>query len=423
MDSEQLSALLLLVFFLLVYGILSGVQGALFSITDEDLNRARGAGDRRSRLLRKLLLSPRQTSLSLLIGRRLALLGAIGAGTWTWLFLQGRLSPLGVLICLPPLAILSGSFISRGVLLQEPLLYAYRLAIPLWIFHKGVYPLRWGLQRATGALLALMAIPSPWRDEEALEREYLGLLEMGHREGVVESDEHRMIHRVFEFGDQPVSKVMTPRTDMFTLPMEMGLEEVIRRVKEAGYSRIPVYLRKKEEIAGILYAKDLLRLRPPNGHSGPRSLGDILHEIYFVPTHMIIDKLLREFQRRKLHMAICVDEYGGVAGLVTMENLLEELFGEIYDEYDLETRQWESMGEGVYLVSGRMDLDDLEDLLQVKIEEPDCQTLAGLVLKLFGRVPHRSESTDHRGLRFVVEKVAGMRIQAVRIEKLREEGV
>jgi CBS domain containing-hemolysin-like protein len=421
LDSAQLCALFTLACLLLVYGFFSGAQGALFALKEEDLEGGGKTDDRRSRRLQALLLSPKQTSLSLLVGQRLALLGCVISGCWAWIAFGGSVHPLALLAALPPLAIVVSSVAFVRPFRRTPLLYAYRLATPLWVFHKLIGPVRWALQRCTEGLLSLWGASSPSAEEELLEREYLGLVEMGHREGVLESEERRLIHRVFEFGDQPVSRVMTPRMDMFSLPLEMDLQEVVHQVRESGFSRIPVHRQQRDDVVGILYAKDLLRLRLPGESDRPFSLSQLLHEPYFVPTHMAIDELFKEFQRRKLHMAICVDEYGGIAGLVTMEDLLEELFGEIYDEYDLETRHWESMGEGAYLVSGRMELDELQALIHEEIQEPHCQTVAGLVLNLLGHVPRRGEEIRRGRYRFVVEKVTGTRIQSVRVERVEEE--
>jgi putative hemolysin len=419
LDPEQLGATLLLTFSVLVYGLLLGAHGVLYSFTGEDLDRVLAEGGRRAKLLRVMLQTPRQTSLSLILMRRLVLVGAVLAGTWAWLAWTGRVSPWAVLIGLPPVAIFIGSFLSQSIL-RAPARYCHRLALPLWLFYRLAHPLHRSLRHLTERILSTLSIPLPARDEDVIEREYLGLLEVGHREGVVESGEHRLIHRVFEFAERPVSKVMTPRTDMVMLPVETELTKVVFRLRKTGYSRIPVYRRRRDEIVGILYAKDLLRLQLPNGHEKPQSLEDLLQEPYYVPTHMSIDELLKEFQRRKLHLAVCVDEYGGIAGLVTMEDLLEELFGEIYDEFDLQIRKWEQVGEGHYLVSGRMEIDELQELLQMSIDEPDCHTVAGLILKLFGRLPRRGEIVERNGLRFTVDKVVGTRVQAVRIEKFVE---
>jgi CBS domain containing-hemolysin-like protein len=421
LEPEQYIALLLEVFFLIVYGLFSGAQSDFFSFKDEDITGIARAGDRRSRLLRDLLLSPRHTSLSLLIVQRLSLIGCIFAGWWLWLAFAGELNLIVALLILPSITIFVGAILSRITFQQNPLYYAYHLATPLWLLQRGIYPLRVALQKATEGLLSMLAIPSP-RPEDMLEQEYLGLVEVGHQEGELESDEHRLISRVFEFVDQPVAKVMTPRLEMFTLSLDTDLQDVIQQTREHGYSRIPVYRSGKDDVAGVLYARDLLRLRLPDGHTKPHSLQELLREPFFAPIHMGVDKLFREFQRRNLHMAICVDEYGGVAGLVTMEDLLEELFGEIYDEYDLETRKWEHTGDGEYFVSGRMELDDLQELLTVDIHEPECQTVAGLVMKRLGRLPQRGETIELGKLRLVVEQVTGTKIQTLRIGKIQETG-
>ncbi len=423
MDQEQLCSLLSFTFFLLVHGLLWDAHGALFSIKEEDLKRIGDARGQKAGRLRSLLLSPRETSLSLLLAQRIALVGCVASGWWAWMALAGGRSPLAAMAGLSLLMVLTGSFISMKTLRGAPLFYAYRFSTALWALQGALAPLRKALQRCTEALVSLLTMRPRGLEEEVLEREYLGLVELGRREGVLESEEHRLIHRVFDFGDRPVARVMTPRVDMFCLPLGTDLEEAVHRVRSSGFSRVPIYREDKDDVVGILYAKDLLRARPTEGQVKPGFLSDILHPPFFVSTRMAIDELFREFQRRKLHMAICVDEYGGVAGLITMEDLLEEIFGEIYDEYDLETREWESLGEGVYVVTGRMGLDALGSLLGEEVQEADCHTVAGLVMKLLGRLPRRGEEVERAGIRFVVEKVSGTRVQAVRVQKVDREGV
>mgnify|MGYP005832662051 CR=1 FL=1 len=423
MDQEQLCALLFFTFFLLVHGLLWEAHGALFSVREEDLERVGEAGGQRAGRLRSLLLSPRETALSLLLAQRATLVGCAASGWWAWVALTGGRAPLAAVTGLSLLIVFMSSLISMRTFRGAPLLYAYRLSIPLWVLQGVLAPLRKALQRCTETLVSLLAMRSGTPEEEVLEREYLGLVELGRREGVLESEEHRLIHRVFEFGDRPVAKVMTPRVDVFSLPLGTELPEAVRRVRSSGFSRIPVYREVKDDVVGILYAKDLLRLRCTEGQVKPGFLSDILHPPFFVSTTMGIDELFKEFQRRKLHMAICVDEYGGISGLITMEDLLEEIFGEIYDEYDLETREWEPLGDGSYVVTGRMGLDALGSLLGEEIQEPECHTVAGLIMKHLGRLPQRGEEVERRGIRFVVEKISGTRVQAVRVHKVNKEQV
>ena len=417
MDSEQFSALLLLIFLLFLYGLFAAAREAFYSLSSEQRDRLKGADDRRSLTLQSLLKSPRSTSLSILLGRRIALAACAGAGWWMWRAFDSRLPVVWTLAVLPFILVSFGSFVMGRSFRHEPLLYAHRISYIVWIFSKAVSPIRWGLHSSLEAILSMLSLQSPSEDEDVLEREYLGIVEMGRREGVVESDEHRLIHKVFDFGEYPVAKVMTPRTDMFSLPLDSDLDEAIRNVKNAGYSRVPVYEKNKDDIVGIVYAKDFIRLRVNDSSSKPESLKALLRPPYFVPVQKGIDELFGEFKKLKLHMAVCVDEYGGVAGLVTMEDLLEELFGEIYDEYDLETRLWENQEDGSYMVSGKIDLESLSELLNKEIQETDCRTLAGFVLKLFGRLPLKGESVRWDGFAFVVEKIQGARIQTVRVER------
>jgi CBS domain containing-hemolysin-like protein len=201
----------------------------------------------------------------------------------------------------------------------------------------------------------------------------------------------------------------------------MGLDKAAQAVREAGYSRVPVYRESKDDVAGILYAKDLLRLKLSESENNASTLQELLRPAFFTPVNMELGELLEELRGRKLHMALCVDEYGAISGLVTMEDILEELFGEIYDEYDLEVRRWESMGEGVFMVSGKLGLHELEGLLGIRIVEEDCNTVAGLILKRLGHFPSQGEEVEAGMLKLRVEKVGPTRILAVRVQLTNQE--
>lgn len=321
-----------------------------------------------------------------------------------------------LLLVLSVLMILAKGLLTPKALTEAPVIYVCRMAWAIWLLDWLLGPVGMILDSASRALTRMVFRTSRDQEGHVLEQEVLGLVERGWHEGALDKEEHQMIHRVLEFGDRRVSRVMTPRADMFCLPLDTGLLEAMRMVRQAGYSRVPVYRDRKDEVVGILFAKDLLQVKFRGSQQGPTSLSELLRPPYFVPIHMEIGDLLGELRRRKLHMALCVDEYGGVSGLVTMEDLLEELFGEIYDEYDLEARRWEPMGEGAYMVSGKLGLRELEGLLGVEFHEHECNTVAGLVLKRLGHFPSQGEEVEVGGVRFQVEKVGATRILAVRVQ-------
>ncbi len=246
---------------------------------------------------------------------------------------------------------------------------------------------------------------------ELTEEELRTLVDVGAREGVVEREEREMIHKVFQLEDTPVRSLMVPRTDMFCLDVETPREEILPALREQLHSRVPVYEESIDAIVGILYTKDLL---PYVGGLPPDfDLRAVLHPPYFVPESKRADVLLQEFQAKKLHLAIVVDEYGGTAGLVALEDLLEELVGEIADEYDEPERLIQRVDATTFRVAGKLPIDELNSATGLTISNGDYETVGGWVLDLFGRVPRATERAATPEFSVTVEKVERTRIVEV----------
>jgi magnesium and cobalt exporter, CNNM family len=246
------------------------------------------------------------------------------------------------------------------------------------------------------------------------EEELLAMADVAVEEDVIEREERQLIHSIIEFGDTVVREVI-PRPDMVAVEAPASTSDVMEVVMSAGRSRIPVYEQGIDDIAGIVYAKDLMRaMRDGKGDEQVRNL---VRPARFVPETKRVAELLPEMQKEKAHMAIVVDEYGGTAGLVTLEDLIEELVGEIVDEYDVEESPVEPLPNGDVRVNARMPIDELNELLQVEFPEGDYDTVGGLVYNLLGHVPTEGETVDYDGHSLRAEKVQGRRIGRVRITK------
>lgn len=229
-------------------------------------------------------------------------------------------------------------------------------------------------------------------------------------------EEIRMISSVLEFSDAIVREVMTPRTDMVTLSADLTTTEALDLILEYGFSRVPVTGRGADDIVGLVYAKDLLRLvgAPPTA----KPLTEIVRPPYFVPETKPVRDLLREMQSSQVHLAVAVDEFGGTAGLVTIEDLIEELVGEIVDEYDTEPPMVQPLDEGGFLVDARLPVDDLAGLLETRLPDGEWDTVGGLVLGLAGRVPIVGERFEFDGAVLIPERVQGRRVERVRVSHL-----
>jgi CBS domain containing-hemolysin-like protein len=244
------------------------------------------------------------------------------------------------------------------------------------------------------------------------------MAQVGSEEGSIEEGERDLIHSIFEFGDRIVREVMVPRPDIVAVEDSQPLRDVQALVLTHGYSRVPVYHEDVDEIVGICYAKDVLKAIHQGKQDSP--LSEVMREAHYVPETKKVAGLLREMQKEKFHIAIVTDEYGSVSGLVTLEDLLEELVGEITDEYDQEEPEIAEVGAGVFRVSGKASIDDVNELIGIELPDEGWDTVAGFVLDLFGKIPSDGEEQAYAGLVFRTEEVQGRRIAKVLITRTAE---
>jgi CBS domain containing-hemolysin-like protein len=289
---------------------------------------------------------------------------------------------------------------------------ALRVAPLLVALTRLLGPVARGLIKIANVIMPGKGLPQgPFVTEE----EIRAMAEVASEEAVIEEEEADLIHSIFEFGDTLVREVMVPRPDIVAAPIESGATHVLDLMLRHGYSRIPVYRNTIDEIEGVVYAKDLLR----HLHAGKPEvpLDTIMREPYFVPETKKVSELLKEMQQKRVHIAIVLDEYGSVVGLATIEDLLEELVGEIADEYDREEPQIEPVDEDTFRVNGRLSIDDVNELLDVDLPHDEWDTVAGLMYGLLGSVPTQGETVTYDHLTFVAEKVQGRRIAKVLIKR------
>ena len=282
-------------------------------------------------------------------------------------------------------------------------------------------PIRWLSSLLIG--LANRIIRAGDDDGEGIPRSYItdselkAMADVAHEERVIEHEERTFIHSIIDFGDTVVREVMVPRPDMVTVESEVTVSHALENALAAGYSRIPVEGDEGiDDIIGIAYAKDLVRAERVGKAS--QVVRDSMRSAKFVPESKQVSDLLREMQEEKFHMAIVVDEYGGTAGLVTLEDLLEELVGDIVDEFDVERPEVERCDDGSVLVSARYTVDDADELLGAELPQGTWDTVGGLMLDLVGRVPDPGDSVEVDGYRLTAVDVRGRRIDRVRIEPI-----
>jgi putative hemolysin len=249
------------------------------------------------------------------------------------------------------------------------------------------------------------------------EQELLGIVEAAAEDGVVEHEERELIESIIEFGDTIAREVMVPRPDMVTVDHLATVTQALDVAVEHGFSRLPVLGPDDDDddVVGLAYTKDLMRIEREGG--GARPVVDLVRPVRFIPETKPLNRLMREMQAEKFHLAIVADEYGAISGLITLEDCLEELVGDINDEHDVEDIEVQHLGEAAYLVSGRVAIDELEDLLEADLPDDDWDTIGGLIFNTLGHVPSLGEVIELEGWQFTVAEMEGRRVSRVRVER------
>ncbi len=375
-----------------------------------------------------LLRQPTRVVATVQVGITLAAfaVAAIGAAVlapdWA-IFIPPRVSPhplrfavVGVTLLFALFTIVVGEIVPRSIALRRPEETALRIARPLRGFMLLLTPLASVALGVSNLLVRPFGLTATFAAPMITEEELRATLEASAQSGAIEEDEKEIIRNVISFGDTDVRQVMTPRIDIKAIDVGAGLPALLNLIVESGHSRIPVYESSVDNVIGIVHAKDLL----PALARGERTLDlrPLMRPPLVIPENRRIDDLLDEFRRSSVQMAIIQDEYGGTAGLVTVEDLLEELVGEIQDEYDREDAQFQTLKPGVYRVDARMAIDDLNDLLDLDLPHEDFDTVGGFVFGQFGRQPGVGEAVQYENLEFMVEKTDGRRVDQIKLRVL-----
>ena len=409
MDDSLFARSLLLVFLLLCSAFFSACEVAYFSLNSLQLREMLEKKGRLGRLVNTLLEKPRELLITIYIGNEFVNIAISVVITSVAISIFGSIG-VGIAIGLSTfLLLVFGDIIPKSISIKFAQSYAMFSAYPLMVFAKLVQPAQKLFTVWTEKIISSMGIlPHGFKESPITDEEFRAMVQVGEGEGVIDSDERELIQNVIEFGETTVEEIMTPKIDMFTVNIEDSLDEILPRIIENFYSRVPVYGVGEEEILGVLFTKDLTRLK----HL-PRekvNLKSMLHSAVSVPQSKKIKEMLEEFRKLKRHMAIVLDEYGSVCGLVTLEDIIEELVGEIDSEMRQDELPSKKLNENHYRVLGAYSLAEFNESFQSELPEDDYDTVGGFVFGLFGRIPRSGESTTVDRFKFRVEKMKGSRI-------------
>jgi putative hemolysin len=320
------------------------------------------------------------------------------------------------------LHVVIGELVPKGVALRHSETTALAVSAPVRGFFIALKPLIWVLQRSSEFVLRMLGLEPPGDEDDVLsEAELKMVLDRSTRHGEIEQQEQEMLYKVFDFADKEVSTVMVPRPEVVALSVELPPEEALAAMIESPYTRYPVYRESLDQVVGILHVRDLISALTDRGIAGVQ-VEELVRPAHIVPETKDLAALLAEFRRTNQHMAIVVDEYGDLEGIVTLEDLLEEIVGEIEDEFDLPDESVERLPNGKMRIDGTFPIDDFNEQFQRQIPIEDYHTVGGFVFGLIGRAPEPGDEVGWDGTRFTVLEVEGSRIERLEIELVPQGG-
>jgi CBS domain containing-hemolysin-like protein len=390
----------------------SGAETGLLSLNRIALRRREEKGDRRAIMLGKLLKNPERLLATILVGNNIVNVSAtLIFLLWaTRLWGQARAEWLTPLL-LTPLLLVLGEILPKTMFRHKADSFAPALApflrAVVFFFSPAVTALTRITDRLTRSLVG-QEKRSPFMSREDVRLLFLE----GEKGGAIEEDEREMIHGVIDFGTTTVREIIVPRIDIVAVRDDATWEEVCETFEAHRHSRLPVYHDKIDEIVGMIYIFDFMRAeKPPDGNS----IEELIREVPFIPESKRIHGLLQEFRRQRMFMAIVVDEYGGTAGIVTLEDLIEEIFGEIHDEYDVEEFPATSLGDGEFVLDARMHRDEVEDLVGISLPQGEYETVGGFIFEQLERIPRKGESFQYENFHVTILEATERAVMRVRM--------
>lgn len=398
-----LGYILLLIILIMLNAFFAASELAIVSFNDAKLEKLANDGNKKAKALYNLTVKPTKFLSTIQIGVTLSgfLSSAVAADTFAdyivyWMRNVSissstvRLVSIFVItLLLSFVTLVFGELLPKRIAMKDPEKISFAVVGPISFFYKVFKPLVWVVSKTVDAIANSLGIKESDGQQEFTEEEIRIMVDAGTEKGFIEYDEKDMINNIFDFNDRTVGEVMTHRTDMVSLSIDDNLETVVNTFLQTGYSRIPVYDEDIDDIEGIIYVKDLLRLLADDKREF--AISDYLRKVLFVYENMMCDELLPLFQKQKVHIAIVLDEYGGIYGIITMEDLLEYIVGNIQDEYDDEEEEITEIKENHYIVDGAAIIDDVSKMIKIYLDDTHNDTIGGLVMDLLGYVPEIDE--------------------------------
>jgi putative hemolysin len=420
--------LILIVILTLINAFFASAEMAIVSLNKNKMKMLAEEGNKKAKLILRLLEEPTKFLSTVQVGITLAgffssASAATGLSGDLAQYLNrfnipysGQIALILVTIMLSFITLVFGELFPKRVALQKSEAIAMFSITPILYVSKITGPFVKLLSASTNILIRIFGLDIDGLDEKVSKEEIKSLVEVGQEHGVINETEKEMINSIFEFDDKLADEVMTPRTDVYLINIDTPLIEYLDEIIEERYSRIPVYEGDSDNIIGILYMKDFFVEARKHGFENVDIRG-ILHPPYFIPETKNIDVLFKELQAAKKHMAVLIDEYGGFSGIVSIEDLIEEVMGNIADEYDDDEQDIKKLDNNTFILDGMLSVDDFNEYFNMNIESEDYDTISGFLISLLGRIPKSAEekNIEYENLAFKIEKIKDKRIEKIKV--------
>jgi len=420
MEPHSIYSILVIALSLVAIAILSGSESSFIAVNKIRIRSLLEKGDSRAKAVQKILDEHDKFFSAVILSGNLFTVLATSIGTALSLKYFGENGIIIATIMMTFLTVIFGELAPKTFAVTHSEKVSLLLARPLAFYIRLISPLVWIFKITSNLIIRMLGGKKKPISPFVTEEEIKTMINIGEEEGTLEEEEKQMLHKVFAFGDKVVTEAMVPRTEIASIPDDSTVGDALKLVLEEGYSRYPVVKENIDSVTGILYVKDIVKQMAQGKIENYTPITEIVREAYYIPENKMVTELLDEMQKNKFQIAIVMDEYGGTAGLITLEDIMEEIVGGLQDEFEAMEgeKEVEIIDERTFIVAGQTGLDEINELVGSELVSEDFHTIGGLVFGLFRRLPKVGEQVRYHNLRFLILEMEDRKISKVKITRL-----
>ena len=420
MEPHSIFSIIIIALSIVFIAVLSSSESSFIAVNKIRIRSLMEKGDSRAKAVQKLLDEHDKLFSAVILSGNLFTILATSIGTALALRYFGEDGIIIATIVMTFLTVVFGELAPKTFAVAHSEKVSLLLARPVAFYIRLISPLVWIFKITSNLIIRMLGGKKKSVSPFVTEEEIKTMINIGEEEGTLEEEEKQMLHKVFEFGDKVVTEAMVPRTEIVSIPDDSTVGDALKLVLEEGYSRYPVIKENIDSVTGILYVKDIVKQMAQGKIENYTPITEIVREAYYIPENKMVTELLDEMQKNKFQIAIVMDEYGGTAGLITLEDIMEEIVGGLQDEFEAMEgeKEVEIIDERTFIVAGQTGLDEINELVGAELASEDFHTIGGFVFGLFRRLPKVGEQVRYHNLRFLILEMEDRKISKIKITRL-----